>query len=105
MPRYAEFGSTPLASDQVTPEDLAESQPSEFVRGARAGTYGMGSSLRKAAGAVADAFDFDNFAAQQYGEADRLAQRAQETGPRIGSLDQLGREGYSLRNMDSERDN
>ena len=42
MPRYAEFGSTPLASDQVTPEDLAASQPSEFTRGARAGTYGMG---------------------------------------------------------------
>lgn len=99
MAKYAEFGSTPLPTDQVTDEDLAASQPSEFTRGARAGTYGMGSSLRNAIGAAADAFDFDNFAAQQYGEADRLAQRAQETGPRIGSLDQLGREGYSLRNM------
>ncbi|MDZ4233197.1 MAG: hypothetical protein U1C73_05445, partial [Dietzia sp.] len=99
MAQYAEFGSTPLASDRVTPEDLAASQPSEFVRGARAGTYGMGSSLRNAVGGVADAFDFDNFAAQQYGEADRLSLRAQETGPRVGSLEQLKQGGYNLRDV------
>ncbi len=97
MGKYAAFGSTPLSSDQVTPEDLATSQPSELVRGARAGTYGLGSSLRNSAAAVGDAFNFDQFAAEQYGEADRLARRAQETGPRVGSLDQLKQGGYSLR--------
>lgn len=99
MAKYAEFGSTPLSTDQVTDEAVAASQPSEFTRGARAGTYGMGSSLRNAVGAVADAFDFDNFAAQQYGEADRLSLRAQQSGPRVGSLDQLRQGGYSLRDV------
>lgn len=93
-----------LGLDLIDPKIVAENerapaQPSEFVRGARAGTYGMGSSLRNAIGAAADAFDFDNFAAQQFGEADRLSLRAQQTGPRVGSLEQLGREGYSLRNV------
>ncbi len=99
MAKYAEFGSTPLSTDQVTDEALAASQPSEFTRGARAGTYGMGSSLRNAAGAAADAFNFDDFAAQQYGEADRLSLRAQQSGPRVGSLDQLKQGGYSLRDV------
>jgi hypothetical protein len=99
MAQYAAFGSTPLSTDQVTDEAVATSQPSEFTRGARAGTYGMGSSLRNAAGAVADAFNYDDFAARQYGEADRLSLRAQQTGPRVGSLDQLKQGGYSLRDM------
>ncbi len=97
--QYAEFGSTPLASDQVTDQDVVDSIPNQVVRGARAGTYGMGSSLRNAAAALGDSLGADEFAASQYAEADRLAQRAREVGPRVGSLEQLGREGYTLRNM------
>lgn len=70
-----------------------------FGRGMSAGVYGMGSSLRNALGGAADAFDFDDFAAQQYGEADRLAQKAAQVGPRVSSLEQLGNKGYSLRNV------
>lgn len=95
MTAFVPFGSTPLESDRL-PDDQMYANDGEFVRGTRAGVYGMGSSLRNAAGAVADAFDFDNFAAQQYGEADRLAQKAGRVGPRISSLEQLKQGGYSL---------
>lgn len=94
MTAFVPFGSTPLESDRL-PDDQMYANDGEFVRGTRAGVYGMGSSLRNAAGAVADAFDFDNFAAQQYGEADRLAQKAGRVGPRISSLEQLKQGGYS----------
>jgi len=98
MTAFVPFGSTPLASDRL-PDEQMYANDGSFVRGVRAGVYGMGSGLRNAAGAVADAFDFDNFAAQQYGEADRLAQKAGRVGPRISSLEQLGNEGYSLSNI------
>lgn len=98
MTTFVPFGSTPLASDRL-PDEQMYANDGSFVRGVRAGVYGMGSGLRNAAGAVADAFDFDNFAAQQYGEADRLAQKAGRVGPRISSLKQLGEEGYSLSNI------
>lgn len=98
MTTFVPFGSTPLASDRL-PDEQMYANDGSFVRGVRAGVYGMGSGLRNAAGAVADAFDFDNFAAQQYGEADRLAQKAGRVGPRISSLEQLGNEGYSLSNI------
>jgi hypothetical protein len=70
---------------------------SQFTKGARAGTLGMGSSLRNALGAGAEALGAQNFAAEQYNEADQLAARAQQTGPRVGSLRQLADGGYSLR--------
>lgn len=98
MTTFVPFGSTPLASDRL-PDEQMYANDGSFVRGVRAGVYGMGSGLRNAAGAVADAFDYDNFAAQQYGEADRLAQKAGRVGPRISSLKQLGEEGYSLGNI------
>lgn len=98
-PKYAEFGSTPLPTDQVTDQDVVDSMPNQVVRGARAGTYGMGSSLRNAAAALGESFGQNEFAQGQYAEADRLAQRAQEVGPRVGSLDQIRQGGYTLRDM------
>lgn len=72
-------------------EDLAASAKNvpdgegQFVKGLRSGTYGMGSSLRNAVGAVGGALGADEFAAGQYQEADRLAQLAGESGPRVTS--------------------
>lgn len=72
---------------------------SQFVKGMRSGTYGMGSQLNSAVGAVADSLGGDQFAQERYAEANRLRGLAGQDGPRINSLEQLGNEGYSLRNM------
>ena len=72
---------------------------SQFTRGARAGVYGMGSGLRNVAGLAGEAAGSQDFAQGQYAEAQRLAERAQATGPRIASYSDLEKQGMSLRNV------
>lgn len=85
-------------AQEADPAGLPDPE-SQFSKGARAGTLGMGSSLRNAVAAGAEALGAENFAAQQYHEADQLAQRAGARGPRVSSLRQLGEGGYQLRDI------
>ena len=96
-----------LGMNLISPEVITENQagmsqeagPGDFVRGMRAGTYGMGSSLANTGGALANAFGADQAAEGMYGTAQQLQGRAQATGPRIASLAQLEQAGYTPGNM------
>jgi hypothetical protein len=96
-----------LGMNLISPEVITENQagmsqeagPGDFVRGMRAGTYGMGSSLANTGGALANAFGADQAAEGMYGMAQQLQGRAQATGPRIASLAQLEQAGYTPGNM------
>lgn len=74
------------------PEDVDAAfvaQDSQFNRGLRSATLGMGSQLQTVAGAVGDAVGAPEFAQNRFDSATALRGRAEAAAPRVNSISQI----------------